>query len=358
MTALIRPCPASRTGRQPNEGEFDRSRPRQHLAVRRLPRHRGLPDQGPGVLRRGRRRRRCSSRSRSSTRSTRTAAGRSRSWRRKRRRFADVEFDLGRASGSYARDSGRDARSASGRPARRRRPPGRVPGDPRRGVARRGSTRAAGDVVGLAEPLRAAARPRRRRPRAPRARGRSRSSPGPGAMQLTRTPGASSTARILVRWTIAALVDVVDADARRRPADPADRRKVDDASRRARASTPARPAGSTRTRPGRSPGRSCPRRRARRRWCAPMTGFVAALFTSTSRAPSCSSVAATHAAAWSGSPALAANVATPCTGTGRVDRRRPPRRARPACGTTSITAAPPSAQATSRSPGRCPSTRR
>ena len=54
----------------------------------------------------------------------------------------------------------------------------------------------------------------------------------------------------------------------------------------------------------------------------PSTGFVAALFTRMSSAPSCSIVAATQAAAWSGSPALAANVATLRARSGGVDRGR------------------------------------
>ena len=79
---------------------------------------------------------------------------------------------------------------------------------------------------------------------------------------------------------------------------------------------------STRTRPARSPGRSCPRPGARRRWWRPCTGFVAALFTSTSSAPNRSRVAATQAAAWSGSPAFAAKVATRAPGTAFCDRDR------------------------------------
>ena len=47
----------------------------------------------------------------------------------------------------------------------------------------------------------------------------------------------------------------------------------------------------------------------------PMTGLVAALLISTSMPPSRSIVAATHASAWSGSPALAANVARRAPGT-------------------------------------------
>ncbi len=53
---------------------------------------------------------------------------------------------------------------------------------------------------------------------------------------------------------------------------------------------------------------------------APMLGLVAALLTRMSSAPSCSTQAATHAAACSGSPALAANVATSRARSGLADR--------------------------------------
>ena len=76
---------------------------------------------------------------------------------------------------------------------------------------------------------------------------------------------------------------------------------------------------------------------------APMVGLVAALFTRMSRAPSCSTHAATHAAAWSGSPALAANVASRAPGV--AARIAAAASSRPPClRDDSITAAPASAK--------------
>ena len=75
---------------------------------------------------------------------------------------------------------------------------------------------------------------------------------------------------------------------------------------------------------------------------APITGFVAALFTSTSSAPNRSRVAATQAAAWSGSPAFAAKVATRAPGTAFSIATAAS--SSPCClREVSITAAPPSA---------------
>src|SRR6185312_6589135 len=75
---------------------------------------------------------------------------------------------------------------------------------------------------------------------------------------------------------------------------------------------------------------------------APITGFVAALFTSTSSAPNRSRVAATQDAAWSGSPAFAAKVPTRAPGT--VFSIATAASSRPGClRDVSITAAPPSA---------------
>ncbi len=75
---------------------------------------------------------------------------------------------------------------------------------------------------------------------------------------------------------------------------------------------------------------------------APMLGLVAALLTRMSRAPSCSTQAATHAAAWSGSPALAAMVASCAPGV--ASRIAAAASSRPSClRDESITAAPASA---------------
>ena len=75
---------------------------------------------------------------------------------------------------------------------------------------------------------------------------------------------------------------------------------------------------------------------------APIDGFVAALFTRMSTAPSCSTVAATHAAAWSGSPAFAAKVAIRAPGV--VAEIAAAASSSPAClRDESMTAAPPSA---------------
>ena len=56
MTRLIQTIPGVENRPQPKEGEFNASGPRERVAVRGLPRHRGLPDQGSRVLRGGRRR--------------------------------------------------------------------------------------------------------------------------------------------------------------------------------------------------------------------------------------------------------------------------------------------------------------
>ena len=152
------------------------------------------------------------------------------------------------------------------------------------------------------------------------------------------------------------LRDVVGADARR-ARDPADRRHVDHRAA-VLASIVARHASCVQTSAPRTFTRKVLSHASRSASIVrPITGLVPALLTSTSMPPSRSIVASTQASAWSGSPALAANVSSAGARDLGVDPACRRRRAPPACATT---ASPrrPRARTRWRCRARFPSTRR